>query len=88
MSKISETTATSRLLENSGEYRESNLKWNDYKSTDTYTVGHANALSDGDEFGKGELNGNVGSATDIKRRVYLKKFNTYNSNNEYDASNA
>lgn len=78
----------SRLLENSGEFREKQIVRNSYDNNDKYNVAHPNALSDGDELGKGELNGSVGSATDISRRKLLKTKNMYNSNNEYDASNA
>lgn len=88
MSKISEGTSTSRLLENSGEFRNKNLKWNTYDNNEDYNIAHANALSDSDELGKGEFNGSVGGACDIKMRYFSKKFNKYNLNNEYNASNA
>lgn len=78
----------SRLIENSGEYREKNIVRNSYNNNDKYSVGHPNALSDGDELGKGELNGSVGSATDIKMRKSAKAKNMYNSNNEYNAGTA
>ena len=76
-----------RLLENSGEFREKNIARNSYDNNDTYNVGHENALSSGDELGKGELNGSVGSVTDIKSRNTAKARNLYNSNNEYNAGN-
>lgn len=88
MSSISENTSSSRLLENSGEFRSNNLKWNTFKLSDQYLVSHPNALSTGDELGKGEFNNSVGSNTDIKMRKQLKKFNKFNANNEYNASNA
>lgn len=76
----------SRLLENSDEFREKNIVRNTYDNNDKYNVSHPNALSDGDELGKGEFNGSVGSATDIRMRQTAKAKNMYNSNNEYDAS--
>ena len=44
---------------------------------------HENALSDGDELGKGENNGNVGGLTDINTRTDLTNRNTYNDSNGY-----
>lgn len=75
----------SRLLENSEQYREENLVRNSYDKNDSYEIGHENALSDGDELGKGELNGQVGSATDIKTRNSLMSKNLFNKNREYNA---
>lgn len=50
---------------------------NEYKPTSSeYGAGHPNALSDGDEKGKGETQ-TVGSKTDISTRVALKVINQY-----------
>ena len=40
-------------------------------------------VSDGDELGKGENNGNVGGLTDINTRTDLTNRNTYNDSNGY-----
>lgn len=78
----------SRLEEINAGFRAQTLVKNGYKNNDEYNSGHENALSDGDELGKGELNGQVGSATDIRVREKLKAKNKYNNGNEYNASNA
>lgn len=57
----------------------------DGSPSDEYGSSHPNALSDGDEAGKGETN-SVGSKTDILTRQSLLTFNTYNSNDGYGSS--
>lgn len=59
---------------------------NKYKSTDEYNVGHPNAKSDGDELGKGENNGSIGSRTDIRERRLSEARNFFTKNNPYDIS--
>lgn len=61
---------------------------NEFDNNDQYTVGHPDALSTGDENGKGEVNGEVGGATDIKSRNTLIAKNKYNSNKEYYSGTA
>lgn len=78
----------SRLLENSAQYREELLAKNVFNKEDTYNINNSRALSDGDEFGKGENNGSVGSATDIQTREELKAKNLYSKNNPYNIENA
>ncbi|MFW6246995.1 MAG: hypothetical protein ACOC22_02370 [bacterium] len=78
----------SRLLENSPEYRDAQISRNTFNKNDTYNVSHPDALSDGDEIGKGELNSQVGSLTDIKSKERMVAKNIYNQNNEYNISNA
>ena len=78
----------SRLEEISLEFRERSIVKNDYNNDDAYVVGHPDALSTGDELGKGEVNGEVGSATDIKTRKVLMVKNKYNKDRPYDASTA
>lgn len=78
----------SRLLENSKEYREQLLAKNFHSKENEYQIGNTRALSDGDEKGKGENNGSVGSATDIQKRNELIAKNKFSRNNEYDISNA
>jgi hypothetical protein len=78
----------SRLEGISKPYRDQELAKNRYSLNDEYNVGNPDALSTGDELGKGEYNGNVGSATDIKTREQLLAKNKYNSNAEYYAGTA
>ena len=75
----------SNLEDTSKVFRDNSVVKNTYKTEDQYVAGHKNALSDGDEKGKGEKNSSVGSATDIKTRNTLSTKNTYNKNKEYDA---
>lgn len=79
---------SSRLLDMSVTFRKNNVARNDYDSEDQYNAGHANALSTGDEKGKGETENSIGSATDIKERKEEIAKNKYNSGKMYDASNA
>ena len=78
----------SRLLENSEEFRNQNIVRNIYDDGDEYNSGNSRALSDGDEFGKGETAQGVGSATDIAKRNELQARNIYTRNNEYGIANA
>lgn len=66
-------------------YRKQNVARNAYDQNDNYEVGHSNALSNGDELGKGEVNGQVGGTTDIKSRETSEARNKYNQNRQYDA---
>lgn len=56
------------LLTDSEEFRQKNITRNEYDKNDEYETGHPNAISDGDELGKGLNNNDAGSATDIKSR--------------------
>lgn len=78
----------SRLEDVSEQYRKREIARNDYDQNDIYDAGHDDALSTGDEAGKGEVNGQIGSATDIKKRGVLATKNKYTKNNEYNAGNA
>lgn len=78
----------SRLEDISVQYRETSVAKNDYNKNDEYSAGNPNALSTGDEKGKGEVNGQVGSATDIKTRQTLLTKNKFNKNKEYNAGTA
>ncbi len=53
-------------------------------SKDTNT-NNPNAISDGDEKGKGDNNGKVGSLTDINTRTELINKNVYNGDNGYSS---
>ena len=78
----------SRLEDISKEFRENLIAKNEYDQNDPFTGSHENALSDGDELGKGENNGQVGSKTDIEQRQIAKAKNKYNENRPYDDSTA
>jgi|JFJP01.1.fsa_nt_gi hypothetical protein len=78
----------SRLEAVSLPFRECTVVKNDYGCNAPYSSGHANALSTGDESGKGELNNSVGGATDIKTRKTLIAKNCYDSNRQYNAGTA
>lgn len=74
----------SRLSENSKVYRETLLSKNAYNNNSEYNVGHKNALSDGDEHGRGEKAGSIGTSTDIAKRTELLSKNMYNKNKPYN----
>lgn len=78
----------SRLEEQSVQYRKREIARNDHDFNDEYSGTHPDALSDGDEKGKGEKNGSIGSATDIKERNQQIAKNRYNYNREYNDSTA
>jgi protein tyrosine phosphatase len=59
---------------------------NKYKTTDEYRSGHPNAKSDGDDLGRGENNGQIGTKTDITERNIAEAKNRYSKNNPYDSS--
>jgi len=74
------------LFAYSNAFRNRELVRNRYKSTDEYRAGHPDAKSDGDELGKGENNGSIGSATDIRERTVAEARNIFTKNNPYDIS--
>lgn len=76
----------SRLLNSGKEFRDNLLNKNIYNDKEAYDISHKNALSDGDEYGKGELNGSIGSLSDIKMRSDLSNKNIYSFNREYGES--
>lgn len=78
----------SRLEDMSIAFREAELAKNTFKNGSPYTASHPNALSTGDEPGKGLNNGSIGGFTDIKTREQLLSKNKFNSGNEYNDSNA
>ena len=78
----------SRLLEDSEQFRNTNKARNLYNQDDNYNIGNSRALSDGDERGRGELNGVVGTATDISKRNEAESRNLYGKNNPYSIENA
>jgi len=78
----------SRLEDMSVAFRKREMTRNSYNSNDEYNISNPNALSDGDEKGKGELNDSVGGLTDIKTRQKSMVKNKYNANDQYDSSKA
>ena len=78
----------SRLVDLSKQFRDRELARNEYDNNDQYLGTHPNSLSDGDEKGKGELIGSIGSRTDILTRNRSKARNLYNEENPYNISNA
>jgi hypothetical protein len=65
------------------KYRNEVLGPNIYKEDKNYSSRHKNALSDGDEKGKGENNGSVGGKTDINKRTESITKNKYNESKKY-----
>lgn len=65
--------------------RKEHVARNEYNYTDEYGVNNKNALSDGDEKGKGQMgdDGTIGSVTDINTRIANIVKNNYNKNNGY-----
>jgi hypothetical protein len=78
----------SRLEDVSLPFRTCSVARNEFNQNDEYVAGHPDALSTGDENGKGEVNGQVGGATDIKVRQCSIARNKYNKNREYNAGTA
>lgn len=80
----------SRLEKSSEKFRKDAIVKNEYNiSKGEYYAGHGNAISDGDDKGKGESDaGDVGSKTDIKIRGKSLKKNKYSKDKPYSSSNA
>ena len=78
----------SRLEDSSVAFRKTLIAKNAFDNNDQYNAGHPDALSTGDENGKGENNGDAGGLTDIKVRKTLIAKNRYNYNKEYNAGTA
>ena len=69
----------------SEQFRKESLTRNSYSEKNLYNSQNPNALSNGDEKGKGQKgdNGTVGSTTDIQNRISSLGRNSYNENNKY-----
>jgi hypothetical protein len=78
----------SRLEDMSVGFRKEEIARNDYNQNKPYNQGHPDALSTGDEPGKGENSGEVGGATDIKTRKTLVVKNKFTPNKEYNITTA
>jgi hypothetical protein len=60
-----------------------NLNRNTYNGSNGYSSNHPNAISDGDDKGKGQLDKNIGSATDIRNRNESVVRNKYGETKRY-----
>lgn len=78
----------SRLEEVSAPFRKEAVVRNTFGQNDQYSQAHPDALSTGDEPGKGENAGEVGGATDIKTRKSLVVKNKFTPNKEYNITTA
>ena len=78
----------SRLEKSSEQFRNTLLNKDIYTSDKPYDSSNSRAKSDGDDHGKGENNGSVGSKTDVIQLNKLLVKNKFSSNKPYDASNA
>lgn len=81
------SNANIQLSQIADQQRAALMASNEYDGSpgDEYGSSHPNALSDGDEAGKGQTN-TIGSQTDILTRQSLLGFNTYNASSEYNSS--
>lgn len=77
---------STQLEEFSKQFRKELLVKNAYVEDKGYSSNHKNALSDGDEKGKGENAGNVGSLTDINTRKDNMGRNYYNDEIGYSST--
>lgn len=67
----------------SEKFRTELLNKNNYNNNNNYSSTNKNVLSDGDDKGKGDLNGSVGSKTDINTRIENINKNTYGNKKPY-----
>lgn len=70
----------------SAQFRVVEISRNKYSVNNQYVETSKDALSDGDVNGKGELNGSIGSSSDIAERNREIARNIYSPNNQYDSS--
>lgn len=78
----------SRLETISKPFRESLIAKDIYADNKPYEQSNSRALSDGDEHGKGEKGGSIGSKSDMIQKTKLLAKNKFSSNKEYNSSNA
>jgi len=74
------------LLEYSAQFRTEEIARNKYTKNNEFGSSHPDAIADGDDLGKNENNGVIGSRTDISKRNELQSKNLYTINNPYDGS--
>ena len=87
MAQQDQNDTPSNLTRISGQFREREIARNEFQEGDPYNIGHKNAKSDGDEWGKGETD-TIGGKTDIQKREWSEAKNKYNLNNPYNINNA
>lgn len=73
----------SKLTDIAKKERAAEMARNSYQDNKHYDSQNPNALSDGDEKGKGEKNGSIGSKTDIATRNKEMGMNQYNGGKPY-----
>jgi len=76
----------SKLTDIANAERKVELGRKSYQENAPYDGNHKNALSDGDDKGKGEKNGKVGSATDNAEKAKNLARNKFGQNKPYDQS--
>lgn len=74
----------SKLENIADKERQKNIAKNSKSETDLYNAGHPDALSDGDNQGRGETS-TIGTKIDIAAREKLKSKNPFSDVNIYDA---
>ena len=72
-----------KLEEHAEKIRQELITKNSYKTGNEYNSNNLNALSNGDDKGKGEYNGQVGSLKDINSRIENIKRNEYKVDKKY-----
>lgn len=85
---ILKVPASTQLRQTASDERDTKLiPKNEYKP-DSFEYGstNPNALSDGDNKGKGDVNGVVGNTSDIEERSKLLAVNNYKNTNTYPDS--
>lgn len=73
----------SKLKQIADAERPNQLKKNIYVEKNEYNSSHPNAISDGDDKGRGLNNGNIGNRTDITQRKLQSSKNIYTEKNSY-----
>jgi hypothetical protein len=73
----------SKIKELGAIERAKQTRYNPYTGANTYGPNHKNALSDGDEKGKGLYKGSIGGRTDINTRNQNMGSNPFNKSNPY-----
>ncbi|MFW6242724.1 MAG: hypothetical protein ACOC2W_01040 [bacterium] len=73
----------SKLLEMSEEFRKKLISKNTYHNENAYGDSHKDALSDGDNRGRGENDGKIGTSDDIEQREKTVVKNKYKDGSEY-----
>jgi hypothetical protein len=78
----------SRLEDSGAIFSKQILSKNHYSNNKPYNSSNPDALSTGDELGKGEVNGEAGGLTDIKTRNAELAKNKFSNNKPYNSSTA